>query len=92
MAAQGTGVNLCARGVLIYEVDAAMPTGVGPAKVRGSRVTTSGPLFNRCGPWADATYGVGPGEISSFTDAETGIRVQVLGAEAGGAYRVRVTR
>ena len=98
-AAQGTGVNLCSRGVLIYEVDAAAPSGAGstaggapPAKVRGSRITTSGPLFTRCGPWADATYGVGPGEISSFTDADSGISVQVLAAEAGGAYRVRVKR
>ncbi len=44
------------------------------------------------GPWADATYGLGAGEISSFTDADSGISVQVVAAEAGGAYRVRVKR
>jgi M6 family metalloprotease-like protein len=89
---QGLGDRLCASGVLIYEVDAAAETGAGPARMRGSRVTTSGPLFDRCGPWADATYGVGPGEISSYFDAANGISVQVLAAEPGGAYRVRVKR
>jgi M6 family metalloprotease-like protein len=95
----GIDTKLCARGVLIYEVDASAPSGAGPtpggaapARIRGSRLTTSGPLFTRCGPWADATYGVGPGEISSFNDPRFGISVQILAAESNGAYRVRVTR
>jgi M6 family metalloprotease-like protein len=88
--AQVTGRALCAKGVLIYEVDAAVDGGEGPINVLGSRETTEGPLFDRCGPWAEATYGADPGEISSFTDARSGISVQVLAAETGGAYRVRV--
>jgi M6 family metalloprotease-like protein len=91
-SAQGSDVNLCAQGVLIYEVNAAAKGGAGPARVRGSRVTAPGPLYTKCGSWADATYGLGPGEISGFTDASVGISVQVLAAEAGGAYRVRVKR
>jgi len=55
-------------------------------------VSTSGAAFARCGPWADATFGVGSGDISSFTDAASGVSVRVLAAESGGAYRVRVKR
>ena len=89
---QGLDANLCSQGVLIYEVNAAAASGVDPAKIRGSRTTTSGAAFTRCGPWADATYGVGAGDVASFTDAASGVTVRVLSTEAGGAYRVRVKR
>jgi len=89
---QGLDANLCSQGVLIYEVNAAAASGVDPVKIRGSRVSTSGAAFARCGPWADATFGVGSGDISLFTDAASGVSVRVLAAESGGAYRVRVKR
>ncbi|MBC8087259.1 MAG: Ig-like domain-containing protein [Phycisphaerae bacterium] len=89
---QGLDANLCSSGVLIYEVNASSVSGFGPAAVRGSRVTTFGPQFNKCGPWADATYGVGAGAIDTFTDAASGTIVKVLAAESNGAYRVRITR
>ena len=89
---QGLDANLCAQGVLIYEVNAAAASGVDPVKIRGSRVTTSGAAFSRCGPWADATYGAGASDVASFTDATSGVNVRVLAAEPGGAYRVRVKR
>ena len=38
----------------------------------------------------DAGYDVGPGEISTFEDAN--VRVEVLAALPDGTYRVRVTR
>ena len=84
--------NLCASGVLLYTVDARIPTGQGPAQIVGSRVTTSGAGFAKCGPWPDATFGVGPGQVSSYTDAATGATITILAAEANGAYRVRVKR
>ena len=89
---QGLDANLCSQGVLIYEVNAAAASGVDPVKIRGSRVSTSGAAFARCGPWADATFGVGSSDISLFTDAASGVSVRVLAAESGGAYRVRVKR
>ena len=87
----GLDANLCATGVLVYEVRSAIASGTGAAIVLGSRQTTSGAAFNKCGPWADAIYGVGGGDVSSYTHA-SGATVSVLGAESGGAYRIRVKR
>jgi M6 family metalloprotease-like protein len=84
--------NLCSSGVLIYQVDARTQTGQGPAQLLGSRLTTSGNAFNKCGPWADATFGWGAPPITSYVHSPTGTSVTVLGAETGGAYRVRVKR
>jgi M6 family metalloprotease-like protein len=87
----GLDANLCAAGVLIYEVDASVASGTGAAQVRGSRSTTLGAAFTKCGPWADGVYGVGAGAVSTFTHA-SGTQVSVVGTEANGAYRVRVRR
>jgi hypothetical protein len=86
----GLDANLCASGVLIYEVNASVASGTGAVEVRGSRTTTTGAAFTKCGPWADGVYGVGAGAVSTYT--QSGISVAVVGAEAGGAYRVRVKR
>ena len=87
----GLDANLCASGVLIYQVDASIASGTGAAQVLGSRATTSGAAFAKCGPWADGVYGVGSGAVSAFTHA-SGATVTVVAAESGGAYRVRVKR
>lgn len=91
-ARQGLDANLCAEGVLLYKVDAAIAPGAGAAEILGSRVTTTGPAYTQCGPWADATFGVGPGAVSAYTHTASGTTITVLGAEPGGAYRIRVTR
>jgi len=88
----GLDANLCATGLLVYEVDARTPSGSGPALVLGSRVTTSGANFTRCGPWPDATFGTGTAPVLSYTHPATGTQVTVLGSEANGALRVRVKR
>lgn len=88
----GLDANLCRSGVLLYTIDAATPTGNGPAQVVGSRVTTSGDPFTRCGPWADATFGFGPPPVTTYTDPGTGTTITVLSTEAQGAYRIRVKR
>jgi len=84
--------NLCAAGVLLYQVDARIPSGEGPAQVLGSRVTTTGTAFTKCGPWADATFGFGPTPIANFIHPPSGSTVTVLRAESDGSYRVRVKR
>ncbi|MBC7895058.1 MAG: hypothetical protein H7066_06580 [Cytophagaceae bacterium] len=91
-ARQGLDANLCDEGVLVYLVDAGTAPGSGPAVVLGSRTTTTGAAFTQCGPWADGTFGVGPGAVSSWTHAASGVSISVIGVEAGGAHRIRVKR
>lgn len=91
-ALTGLDAGLCKAGVLIYEVSSAVASGSGPAVIRGSRTTTSGNAFTRCGPWADATYAAGAGEVSDYSDTANGFSIKVLSAEAGGAFRVRIKR
>jgi len=88
----GLGGNLCSRGLLLYDVVARIATGQGPARIFGSRLTTSGPLFNRCGPWADGTYGSGANPVLTFIHPSTSAVVTVVANEANGAMRVRVQR
>lgn len=88
----GIDANLCSQGVLIYVVDARILSGNGPAQVMGSRVTTSGAAFNKCGPWADGTFGFGTSPPLSYSHPGTNISVTVLGPGPNGAYRVRVKR
>ncbi len=90
--ALGVDANLCAQGVLLYVVDARIASGQGAAQVIGSRVTTSGTAFNKCGPWADATFGFGTNPVSTYTHVGAGTTVTVLGQDSNGAYRVRVKR
>jgi M6 family metalloprotease-like protein len=89
---QGLDANLCANGVLLYQVDARIPTGTGAVQVLGSRTSTAGTAFNRCGPWGDGTFGFGAPPINRYVHPPTGATVTVLRAETNGAYRIRVTR
>ncbi|WP_411072206.1 M6 family metalloprotease domain-containing protein [Streptomyces sp. cmx-4-25] len=90
---RGPGGNdeaVCDTGVLVYRVESDVDTGHGPVTVADSE-RASGGCTRRANVHAelsDAPYG--PGE--SFTDRANGIRITVLGEEADGAYRVRVTR
>ncbi|MDB4877385.1 MAG: peptidase [Gemmatimonadetes bacterium] len=89
---QGIDAGLCSTGVLIYDVDASAASGVNVGKIRASRATNSGPLYTKCGAFADATYGLGANDISSYTDSVSGISVKLLGVDASGAYRLRIKR
>ncbi|WP_461412843.1 Ig-like domain-containing protein [Gemmatimonas sp.] len=84
--------NLCTAGVLLYQVDARTPSGEGPVQLLGSRASTAGTAFTKCGPWADGTFGSGSAPISTYTHPPSGATVTVLRAEADGSYRVRVKR
>lgn len=84
--------NLCAAGVLLYQVDARISSGEGPAQLLGSRASTTGTAFSKCGPWADGTFGFGSTPIATYTHPPSGATVTVLRAESDGSYRVRVKR
>ncbi len=83
----GLDANLCKAGVLLYDVDAGMPSGYGPARIRGARTNNL-----TCGPWSDATFGFGANEVSSLSEPAIPLQMTVLGADATGRYRVRLKR
>jgi M6 family metalloprotease-like protein len=91
----GSDAHLCDRGVLVYTVDARVPSaGIGrpagevPIVVKPAAGSDTGRVAE-CGPTYAAPFDLGAGEISTFEDAA--IRVDVLATD-GSAYRVRVTR
>ncbi|HEY8843963.1 MAG TPA: SwmB domain-containing protein [Gaiellaceae bacterium] len=80
----GMDSGLCDHGVLIYTVDGSKFNGSGTIHVQPAHTDA------RCGPLSDAAYDIGPGEVSTFEDAN--VRVELLAAFPDGAYRIRVTR
>lgn len=86
---QATGVDasVCQPGVLVYEVDSAAPTGYGPIVVQDPHPNTSG----ACGGLDDATYALGDGQVSTFTDSAAGVTISVTGTQAT-AYTLHVSR
>ncbi|MBA2951373.1 M6 family metalloprotease domain-containing protein [Streptomyces himalayensis] len=86
----GNDEAVCKPGVLVYRVDADIDTGHGPITVVDSTPRSGGCTRrpNVHAELSDATYGAD----STFTDAKSGVRITVAGAERGGDYRVRVTR
>jgi M6 family metalloprotease-like protein len=86
----GNDEAVCKPGVLVYRVDADIDTGHGPITVVDSTPRSGGCTRrpNVHAELSDATYGAD----STFTDAKSGVRITVAGAESGGDYRVRVTR
>jgi M6 family metalloprotease-like protein len=87
----GLDASLCATGALVYTVDARISTGEGPAQVIGSRQSTAGAAFGRCGAWADGTFGFGTSPVASYTYPGVAT-LTVLGVQPDGSVRVRVTR
>ncbi|SDM77494.1 M6 family metalloprotease domain-containing protein [Streptomyces sp. cf386] len=87
---EGNDETVCRPGVLIYQVDADVDTGMGPVKVHDSRKDSGGCTRspNVHAELSDATFV--PGE--EFRDAKRGVRVAVVGADLTGSYRVRVAR
>lgn len=88
--AAGNDEAVCRPGVLIYQVDADVETGRGPIAVADSTGDSGGCTRrpNVHAELSDAPFQ--PGE--TFTDRANGIRVSVLGGDAEGGYRVRITR
>ncbi|MEV6115649.1 M6 family metalloprotease domain-containing protein [Streptomyces sp. NPDC052109] len=86
----GNDEAVCKPGVLIYKVDGTVDTGRGPVTVydshRGSGGCTRSP--NVQAELSDAPFS--PGE--TFKDPAHGITVEVVGTDADGNYKVRVTR
>jgi M6 family metalloprotease-like protein len=91
-SAIGSDTTLCSQGVLIYQVDAQIATGAGAVVIRPSNVGTDQAKINTCGTYWDATFDATGGAQGSFTDAASGVTMQVLAAEPGGAFRLRVKR
>jgi M6 family metalloprotease-like protein len=80
-------------GVLIYRVNAdggnAFANGVAPIAVRSAIPPDPADAFNKCVALSNATFGFGPGEVSSFS--EGGVTVQIVSGTPGSAYTVRMT-
>ncbi|MFG2120662.1 M6 family metalloprotease domain-containing protein [Streptomyces sp. NPDC048710] len=86
----GNDEAVCEPGILVYKVDATVDTGRGPVTVydahRGSGGCTRSP--NVHAELSDAPFTTG----ESFKDPRHGITIEVLGADASGNYKVRITR
>jgi M6 family metalloprotease-like protein len=81
--AQGNDSSACSTGVLIYKVDSAAQTGEGPARVMNANPTATPP--SGCTQLDLAAYK--PGQ--SFTDPDTGARIDVLArGTAGDTVRI----
>ncbi|MGW2018094.1 M6 family metalloprotease domain-containing protein [Streptomyces sp. NPDC001927] len=87
---EGNDEAVCEEGVLIYRVESDVDTGHGPVTVSDSDRESGGCTRrpNVHAELSDAPYR--PGE--TFHDRTNGIRISVLGEDAGGTYRVRITR
>ncbi|OUC91391.1 M6 family metalloprotease domain-containing protein [Streptomyces swartbergensis] len=84
----GNDVAACRQGVLVYRVRGEAPSGGGPIEVIDAH-----PETEAC--WEDSVYPpladapIGPGE--SFTVPGEGVRVEVEGRTASGAWTVKIT-
>jgi len=82
-------VQACDDGVLVYTVDATKANGQAPVTVKAAQPSPDPARIALCGLKYAAPFDVGPGEVSTFEDAN--VKVDVLGTD-GTNYRVRVTR
>lgn len=86
----GNDEEVCRPGVLVYTVDADVDTGAGPVAVHDATPHSGGCTRspNVQAELSDATFGPG----GTFEDHRTGVRIEVLSADARGDYRIRVDR
>jgi M6 family metalloprotease-like protein len=86
----GNDAAVCKPGVLVSRIDTGVDSGRGPVSVADSAPGSGGCALrpNVNAELTDAPFG--PGE--TFTDRRHGITMTVLGADAAGNHRVRVTR
>ncbi|WP_274559569.1 M6 family metalloprotease domain-containing protein [Streptomyces spiramyceticus] len=86
----GNDEAVCKPGVLIYRVDADVDTGQGPITVADSEGDSGGCTQrpNVHAELSDAPFDEG----QTFKDRQYGVRISVMEKDAGGNYRVRITR
>ncbi|MGY4987289.1 M6 family metalloprotease domain-containing protein [Streptomyces nigrescens] len=75
---EGNDQHACSTGVLLYKVDSATPTGEGPVRILNAHPATTPPTG--CTQLDMAAYT--PGQ--TFTDPDTGVRIDVLTGDTGG--------
>ena len=85
---EGLDAGLCDGGMLAYLVDASIPTGAGPIKIRPAGPGSDRTLVSRCGVLYDAPYQIADGKARSFT--EPAFTVELTAATDTGGYRVRI--
>ncbi|MFG2335426.1 M6 family metalloprotease domain-containing protein [Streptomyces yangpuensis] len=85
---QGNNAGACATGVLIYTIDTATESGSGPIRIQDARPGSGGCGGNELN---DATFGFGPGAVSTFRDAESGTTIEVTGKN-GDDYTLTVRK
>ncbi|MER5969232.1 M6 family metalloprotease domain-containing protein [Streptomyces sp. NPDC002055] len=87
---EGNDAAVCKPGVLVYWIDTGVSSGEGPVTVKDSKPHSDGcttrPNVNA--ELTDAPFA--PGE--RMADSTTGITVEVIGSDASGNHRVRITR
>ena len=83
--------HLCDRGVLIYTVDAAIRNGSGPLRVIPGQKDNNPAQLDKCAMHYNATFDIGPGEVSTFEDNTLQVKIELLSRQ-GSSYKVRVTR
>jgi M6 family metalloprotease-like protein len=81
--------SVCDEGVLVYTVDSTKRNGLAPKHVYEAQRGNDPTRISRCGLKYAAPFDVGPGQVSTFDDAN--VKVEVLSTD-GVNYRVRVTR
>lgn len=83
------------KGVLIYRVDATVPTGgsatAGPIMLFPAVTGSDSTIIRRVGPLYDATFDIAAGKPATFMDAGSGVSV-ALRSTAQGSYRLVVGR
>ncbi|MGW0705943.1 M6 family metalloprotease domain-containing protein [Streptomyces sp. NPDC002643] len=86
----GNDAAVCRPGVLVYRVDADVDTGNGPIRVYDARRDSGGCTRspNVHAELSDAPFVTG----ETFKDTRAGIEVRVMGVDAAGKHRIRVTR
>ncbi|WP_328223168.1 M6 family metalloprotease domain-containing protein [Streptomyces sp. NBC_00310] len=86
--AVGNDASVCTQGVLVYRIRGGAESGSGPIEVLDSHPRTEACWEESVyPPLADAPVGVG----ESFTVPGEGVRVEVRGRTASGAWTVRIT-
>lgn len=85
---QGLDAGLCDEGMLAYLVDATIPTGAYPIKIRPAGTGGDPTLTSRCGVLYDAPYKIAEGKPRVFS--EPAFTVELIAPTDIGGYRIRI--
>lgn len=75
----GADSQMCDEGLLVYQVDGEVGTGMGPVQVEAAGTAPSEQLRYQCGEMYDAPFDSGAGETAVFSDPVNGVSFEVLG-------------